>query len=299
MRGRTFSQLVLPALLVLVPMMCVDPQWAAGEDANPGSAGEKSEERGQGNVFPATHGTGIGAALTPERPSTDDSIDAPNDPCLPPLYKDWRELAIHERQDNGETRFVAVRIVIERETFRLALQGIRPDGSVEDVYETHVAMGDSETPTPGGSFIINHIYCYPDVVFYDLSHAKIPALYKGFFAPLLACDDEGNCDRFRDLGMHGFNPSAYPEPDRIRPETYGAVSGGCIRVPDPCAFKTALIRLVGLGPLKRNDRGCYHWLNKPVGVQISPEDGLLASLLEGGLLGMKKGLRTLIRTFMP
>jgi hypothetical protein len=215
------------------------------------------------------------------------------------LYKDWRELSLHERHERPESQFVGARIVIERETFHMNLHGIRPDGSAEVVYETHVALGDAESPTPGGNFIINHIYCYSDVVFFDLHHGKVPALYKSFFAPLLACDEQGNCERYRELGLHGFDPSAYPEPGRIRPETYGAVSGGCIRLPDPCAFKTALIRLVGLGPLKKNDRGCYHWLNKTVEVRISDDSGMLVSILEEGLVHVRRGLRNLLGTFRP
>lgn len=294
MVGRTRSLIMLLAIL---PLMGVCPLRAASDEAKPVTIPAKAQDSSIAKG--ASPALGSAMALGREFISACHSPEAPPDPCLPGLYRDWRELSIHNREGFTETRFKGARIVIDHKTFQLVLQGVLSDGSVEDVYETHVALGDAETPTPGGSFVINHIYCYPDVVFFDSSQEKIPALYKGFFAPLLACDEHGNCERFRELGMHGFEPSAYPQPDRIRPETFGAVSGGCIRLPDPCQFKTALIRLVGLGPLRKNDRGCYHWLNKPVEVRISEDDGILASILDGGLLQVRRGLRTLMGIFMP
>ncbi len=197
------------------------------------------------------------------------------------------------------------RISLDRATFTLKFQGLRRDKSAETVYQSECGIGEVDSPTPQGRFIINHVYSYPDAAFFGESGEPHRGLYNGFFAPLLACDDDGLCQRFQDLGIHGFNPSAYPDPAAIRPETCGAVSGGCIRVPDPCKFKTTLIRLVGIGPPKKNDRGVYHWLNKPVEVVISgnypgtKDFGTLVSLFEQGLSQVRDGLKNLINGFGP
>ncbi|MEJ2719413.1 MAG: L,D-transpeptidase, partial [Deltaproteobacteria bacterium] len=211
-------------------------------------------------------------------------LQPPVDPCLPSLYRDWQELSIDERERRPEEKFTAGRIIIERQAFHLTLEGIRTDGSVEEIYETHVALGNIDTPTPTGRFLINHIYCYPDVVFYDAEREKIPALYNGFFAPLLACNDRGACARFHELGIHGYDPAAYQQPVSFEEATYGGVSSGCIRIPNPCRFKTELISLVGIGPVRKNDRGCYHWLDKPVEVFIVDDEITVASFVRGGLL---------------
>jgi hypothetical protein len=221
----------------------------------------------------------------------------PPDPCLPALYRDWRELNAQEKKKGPQEQFAACRIIIKRETFHLIIEGIRSDGSAEEIYETHVALGSIDTPTPAGRFLINHIYCYPDVIFYDPEREKIPALYNGFFAPLLVCDDQGNCERFRELGIHGFDPAAYRQPVSFEAATYGGVSSGCIRIPDPCRFKTELISLVGIGPLRKNDRGCYHWLEKPVEVFIVNDETTLVSLVRGGLLQIGNGLKKVLGVF--
>jgi hypothetical protein len=192
--------------------------------------------------------------------------EAPEDTCLPSIYKDWYELNRHVRQSDALLN-KSIRIVIDRSMFNLLIEEMNSEGDPEEIYRTQVALGDLRSPTPVGTFIINHIYCYPDVLFFGPSQQVVPHLYHGFFAPLLLCQPTGTCERFRDLGIHGFLPDARPN-SAIRPETFGAVSAGCIRLPDPCAFKHHLLRRVDLGPLKRNDRGSYHWLKKPVEVLI-------------------------------
>jgi hypothetical protein len=178
------------------------------------------------------------------------------------------------------------------------MEGVRADDSVEEIYRTTVALGDPDSPTPEGELWINHVYAYPDVVFFHASSEPIGGLYNGFFAPLLVCDDRGRCQRHHDLGIHGFHPAASPLTAAMRPDTYGAVSGGCIRLPDPCAFKSALIGSVGVGALRRNDRGTYHWLNKPVRVVIAgyypgTEPPTLVSIFEEGMHQVQEGLKNL------
>lgn len=213
------------------------------------------------------------------------------DPCLPPQFANWRERWLVESRVNGDRGLVQARVIIDRSTFRLFLQGIRRDLSVVDIYSTPVAIGHFETPTPVGQFLINHIYCYEDVLFYDVNERAVPGLYNGFFAPLLVCDEQGHCQRHLDLGIHGFDAASYPDPNAIAPQTQGPVSHGCIRLPDPCAFKTALIEAVGIEPLKRNERGSYHWLKKPVEVWVVDDEATLLSLMEEGLSHMGRGLR--------
>ncbi|MBI4964952.1 MAG: L,D-transpeptidase [Desulfomonile tiedjei] len=228
---------------------------------------------------------------------------APDDPCLPGLYKDWRELSQDSLSGDRGNGFARVRIVINRSDFNLVLEGIRRDGAVEEIYRTPVALGDIESPTPEGEFIINHAYCYPDVAFFPADADPIPGLYKGFFAPILACDEDGRCERFQELGMHGFEATALPNHRGMRVDTYGAVSAGCIRLPDPCKFKSVLAAAVGLGPLKKNDRGSYHWLNKPVQVSIvgnypgTEDETTVASVVEQGLLRLHDGLKSLFGAF--
>jgi len=197
------------------------------------------------------------------------------------------------------SKFAAARIIIRRDTFELVLEGVRGDGTTEALYTTTVGLGDAGSPTPSGNFVLNHVYCYPDLILYDDQETKIPNVYKAFLAPLMLCDDNGHCERHRDLGIHGFDAASHPNRTRIRTATVGPVSSGCIRVPDPCALKTALIRLVGVGPLRKNERGCYHWLRRPVEVWIVDDEVTLASLVAGGLAQVGKGLKNLLDIFAP
>jgi hypothetical protein len=226
-------------------------------------------------------------------------VEAPYDPCLPPLYTDWYEFS---QDDKPRYEFKWLRIEIDRLNFELVLAGIRKDNSIEEIYRTHVALGDVNSPTPEGRFVINHVYCYPDVVFFDTVADRVPGLYNGFFAPLLVCDDRGRCQRFRELGLHGFQSAAIPVGRHISPATVGAVSGGCIRLPDPCRFKKSLIRAVGLGSMKQNDRGSYHWLKKPVQVVIidrrdDSEDLDLLSMFEQSVTQVQESLKSMFDVF--
>lgn len=226
---------------------------------------------------------------------------APEDPCLPALYTNWQEFG-QDDQTGFRPEFSGLRIFIDRLNFELVVDGIRKDDSVEELYRTHVALGDMHSPTPGGRFVINHIYCYPDVVYFDAQGERVPGLYNGFFAPLLVCDEHGRCQRYRELGLHGFQASAIPVGRHISPATFGAVSAGCIRVPDPCRLKKVLIRTVGLGGLKQNDRGCYHWLKKPIEVVIGDrypgtDEPNLVSIFEQGLTQVGDGLKSLLDVF--
>ena len=260
---------------------------------------------------PAVHQDAPGApppnvAGPPATSSSDKPpVEPPDDPCLPPLYKDWREFGADARPESVRASFAHVRVVIDRSTFELVVQGIGRDDSTQELYRTPVALGDLNSPTPAGQFLLNHIYCYPDVVFFDsVSAEKVPNLYRGFFAPMLLCDEAGRCERFRDLGIHGFDASAHPRPEGIVPATYGAVSGGCIRVPDPCKLKSELIRAVGVGPIKKNERGCYHWLNKPVEVVVTgyypgTEPLTIVSILEAGLHQVQSRLKGIFDVFLP
>lgn len=229
------------------------------------------------------------------------ALTAPNDPCLPQLYTNWQEFAQESRENRG-FEFKIIRILIDKNRFELLVEGTTNDNAVYDIYRTFIALGDVHSPTPDGSFLINHIYCYPDVVFFDTSGQPVPGLYNGFFAPLLACDAEGKCQRHRDLGIHGFQAAAIPPGRHISPATFGAVSAGCIRVPDPCSLKKAIIAAAGVGPLKQNDRGSYHWLKKPVEVVIGDsysvfEESDLASIIQGGLTHVQEGLKNLFDVF--
>jgi len=235
----------------------------------------------------------------PEQARVERRPDAPNDPCLPALYKDWQEFANDLPEDGSRARWPHVRIVIDRSTFTLVLEGYAKNGVIHELYRTTVALGDMDSPTPDGEFWINHVYAYPDVVFFQAgSQQPIAGLYNGFFAPLLTCDDRGRCQRHNDLGIHGFYPKASPQTASLKPDTYGAVSRGCIRLPDPCAFKSALMRAVGVGPLHVNDRGAYHWLNKPVpvistGYYPGTDFPTLVTIVEQGLQQFQDGLKTL------
>jgi hypothetical protein len=230
-------------------------------------------------------------------------LEPPDDPCLPHLYKDWRELSLDNEENGSHHEFSEFRIHIDRSNFELTFAGIHRDGSVEEIYRTHVGLGDIASPTPEGRFLINHVYCYPDVVYFDPSGKPFMDVYEGFFAPLLLCDEEGRCERHRDLGLHGYHHQRSPDPQVTQTSTYGAISAGCIRLPDPCGFKASLIRSVGIGPMKRNDRGSYHWLNKPVEVVIDGEypggddQPTLLSLIRDGAAQVQDGLKNVLNMF--
>jgi hypothetical protein len=227
----------------------------------------------------------------------------PDDPCLPPLYKDWRELSLDYMDRTPEQKCSGLKIIIDRSTFRLTMECEGSEGSIDEVYETEVGLGDINSPTPAGRFVINHIYCYPDVVFFSSKNERVPSMYNGFFAPLLFCEKGGRCHRYQELGIHGFQASAHPHPSGINPETTGAVSAGCIRIPDPCRLKRMLISRVGIGDLHKDDRGFYYWLNRPVQVQIigdypGQEEYLnLVSVFEKSLSQVQEGVRGLLDLF--
>lgn len=260
----------------------------------------------------APHETHEGTLETPPPVAADHSAEPsaaalpqpPDDPCLPRLYHDWEELGANDAEEGGR-RYRAVRLLIDRSQFMLMVEGILPDGSTEDVYFTHIGLGDLHTRTPAGRFFINHLYCYPDVVYFDPDLGPIPHLYNGFLAPLMVCNGEGQCRRFRQLGLHGFDSSVYPESYDLIEQTYGPVSGGCIRIPEPCELKAILIRLVGVGPLKQNERGCYHWLKKPVEVIIDgqypgfDDKAGLSSLVGNGLSSVRRRLKGILGLFGP
>lgn len=231
-------------------------------------------------------------------PAPDEALETPYDLCLPPLFRDWQEFSRFRREASiqADSR---VRVVIDRTMFSLVLEEIDVENTPHVMYQTEVALGNLRSPTPEGSFIINHIYCYPDVVFFTSTHERVSNLYNGFFAPLLRCDASGRCDRFNDLGIHGFYPDARPD-QRISPDTFGAVSGGCIRLPDPCAFKRSLILTSSLGPRKINERGSYHWLKKPIEVLIvngypTENPNTLFNIFIDSFGKLEKGLGELLR----
>lgn len=234
--------------------------------------------------------------------STEEPPTPPEDPCLTPLYRNWREFSQDAREADN-LKFDRIRIVIDRTHFVLVVEGVMRDGSTEALYQTPVALGSEHSPTPAGEFVINHIYCYPDVTYFDPKLGEVPGLYKGFFAPLLLCDERGHCGRYRELGLHGYDAAAYPRP--ITQTTYGPASAGCIRVSDPCKLKTLLIRLVGVEPLKKDDRGCYHWLHRPVEVLIEgdypwmDEDSSLEAMVSRGLKKIQTGLEYVLGLAAP
>jgi len=43
-------------------------------------------------------------------------------------------------------------IVIDRSSFRLTIECEKPDGSLDEVYESEVGLGDLNSPTPAGRF---------------------------------------------------------------------------------------------------------------------------------------------------
>ena len=209
-----------------------------------------------------------------------------DDPCLPALYKDWSEFSIDMEDYRRSNQIVGATISIDPRNYQIRLEAILSNGGKKEIVRQNVAVGDPKTPTPDGFFIINHIYCYPDVLFFPENSKPIKGLYRAFFAPLHLCDQGRNCRRFNHLGLHGFHAAYHPNSGSINQQTFGAVSAGCVRISDPCSFKMELIRVIGIGSLRKNDRGCYHWLKKPVQVVVREEEihhdnqTTIASILE-------------------
>ena len=232
--------------------------------------------------------------LPTETAPKEKAIEAPIDRCLPALYRDWSEASNYFANNPKYPRFVGARIIIDVQTFHLTLEGILGDGSPVIVYETEVGIGEPQSPTPEGEYVINHVYCYPDVMYFSGNHHKVPGLYKGFLAPLLICRKHGRCRRYRGIGIHGFEASAYPHPEEILHETYGQVSAGCIRLPDPCAFKTALVQTVRLGPVRKNERGTYHWLKTPIDVIVVNPEPVLVTIVRDGLGFLRNGIESIL-----
>lgn len=236
-------------------------------------------------------------------PQTDiaKDIQMSDDPCLPPLYKDWSEFSADSEDYRRRNGITGARILINLETYNIALEAIIPGGENKLVLSQNVAVGDTRTPTPQGSYILNHIYCYPDVLFFGDNSKPVSGLYNGFLAPLLVCDENMNCRRIKELGIHGFQGKFHPNLSAVNLETFGAVSAGCIRIPDPCSFKMELIRTVGIGPMKNNDRGSYHWLKKPVEVLAYKKDletgeNTLVSILEESISTLGSEISNIVKS---
>jgi hypothetical protein len=206
-------------------------------------------------------------------------------------------------ETTAKKRYLAYRVVIERPRFELRIEAIRKDHSLDVLYRTHVGLGDAHSPTPEGRFVLNHLYPYPDVLYFDVNSNPVQGLYKGFFAPLSLCDGKGKCRRYRDMGIHGYEPKARDGRSARFTDTYGAISAGCVRVPDPCKFKTELIKLVGVGPLKSDDRGSYHWLRRPVEVIITDVDPdveeslTLVSVFQQSIEQVQNGIKDIFSLF--
>ncbi len=234
-----------------------------------------------------------------------EQITPPYDPCLPGLYRDWREFSVDQIELRKKHGIVGAKIEIDRRRYQLRLLALMVDGSTRETYRGNVAVGADRSPTPKGSFSINHIYCYPDVIFFASQSQPLANLYRGLFIPLQICDGFGRCERYNELGLHGFELSAHPNPETIQPGVFGPTSAGCVRIADPCAFKRHLISLVGVGKALKNDRGSYHWLNKNVDVEIFDQESeleetvTLAKILEEGITSIGLGLRSVMNIFGP
>jgi hypothetical protein len=222
------------------------------------------------------------------------------DPCLPSSYHDWQEVSRLSKEAGNQKTFTSFRIAINRADYDLVFEGIKRNGETEEIYSTKVGLGGDKTPTPEGRYLINHVYCYSDVMYFDQAAGPIQSLYDGFFAPLLICNESGKCIRYKELGIHGYQPPT----KRAHIPDFGAVSAGCIRVPDPCKLKMEIVRAVGIGQLRHNDRGSYHWLNKPIEVVIGDRDpetddssGNLASLVQQGLDQVGEGIKGMLNIF--
>jgi len=230
---------------------------------------------------------------------------APYDPCLPGLYRDWREFSVDQIEFRKKHGIVGAKIEIDRMRYQLRLLALMVDGSTRETYRGNVAVGALKSPTPKGSFTINHIYCYPDVIFFASQSQPLANLYRGLFIPLQICDGFGRCERYNELGLHGFELSAHPNPETTQPGVFGPTSAGCVRIADPCAFKRHLISLIGVGKVLKNDRGSYHWLNKNVDVEIFDQESeleetvTLAKILEEGITSIGLGLRSVMNIFGP
>ncbi|MFH0957263.1 MAG: L,D-transpeptidase [Pseudomonadota bacterium] len=230
---------------------------------------------------------------------------APYDTCLPGLYRDWREFSVDQIEFRKKHGILGARILIDRTRYQIRILALMVDGSTKETYRGDVAVGAAKSPTPRGSFIINHIYCYPDVIFFASESQPLANLYRGLFVPLQICDGFGRCQRYNELGLHGFELSAHPSPETIQPGVFGANSAGCVRIADPCSFKRHLITLAGVGKVLKNDRGSYHWLNKNVDVEIFDQEPeltetiTLAKILEEGLTSVVSGFRNVINIFGP
>jgi hypothetical protein len=89
--------------------------------------------------------------------------------------------------------------------------------------------------------------------------------------------------------LHGLNPTLLPEGNIYQSQHYGPVSAGCVRLADPCGFKREFIRHAGIGPVRSNERGHYHWLSRPVSVEVVDEIGwsVFSSIIStfGSILG--------------
>jgi hypothetical protein len=317
---------------VAEPPVALPPEPSAPPAVAPSSQPENSSQQSAGPalplpVLPDSQSVSSGPEAKPAEPTAPEKkepvqsvipfdvnlspgpsqpkIEIPEDPCLPGLYKDWQEMSVDSQEREVRNGLSHCRITIDRSSFQLWLEAIRRDGSVDEIYRTHVGLGDVNSPTPEGNFVINHIYCYPDVVYFDASGKKVPGLYNGFFAPLLLCEDRKHCRRYHDLGIHGFQGSAARRHNVAVASlaTYGAISAGCIRVSDPCRLKSELIRLVGIGPVKKDDRGTYHWLARPVEVVITgyypgtEDQTTLASIFEQSLEQVHGGIKDLLSLF--
>jgi hypothetical protein len=229
----------------------------------------------------------------------------PYDPCLPGLYRDWREFSVDHVQFRKKHAIVGARILIDRMRCQLRILALIADKSSRETYAGNIAVGAIRSPTPRGSFTINHIYCYPDVMYFASDSQPLANLYRGLLAPLQLCDGFGRCERYNELGLHGFELSAHPNPETIQPGLFGPISSGCVRIADPCAFKRHLIALVGVGKVLRNDRGTYHWLNKNVQVEIFDQESeidetiTLAKMLEEGITSIGAGLKSVMNIFGP
>jgi len=302
------SSCTLAMVVLSVILVTAFRSWGADIEAQPMNAPQPVAVQASPAKAPDQSPPEPGRDIDPptsQAPQTPQVLEPPDDHCLPPLYRDWQELSLDTRQTSEKKRSARVRIIIDRPNFLLTVQTIDLDGSAETIYRTHVALGTPDSPTPEGTFIVNHVYCYPDVVYFAPDQTQIKNLYEGFFAPLLLCDDTRRCQRFRDLGIHGYDSSAFPQSQQTPHGRYGPLSSGCIRVPDPCTLKTILVRFVGVGPVKKNDRGCYHWLKNPVDVVIEGDypwidgEATIASILQQGLLQVQKGLQSLFGALGP
>lgn len=205
--------------------------------------------------------------------SKENTIISQLDPCLPKGFHNWKDAYQSGIFRQDPDIYVDLRIVIDRASYTMVFQGLTEHGRIEGLYRSRVGLGTHEAMTPVGLFHINHLYCYPGVIYFTDSGTAVKDLYAALFAPLLKCDSKGNCYRYEQLGIHGLNPTLLPSGDPGVLQLYGPVSEGCVRLPDPCGFKRTLIHFAGIGPIKRNDRGYYHWLNKPVRVEVVDEIG--------------------------